>query len=64
MDVTSSSIASFTRVKGGSPTIITFSHEWGVNKSFPSQQFAAIYESRATPWVRLMMRNNNLQNRP
>lgn len=64
MDVTNSSIASFARAVGKKPAIVVFSHEWGVNKSFPSKQFAQIYESGATPWVRLMLRSDIHQNKP
>jgi len=64
MDVTNSSIASFARAVGKTPAIVVFSHEWGVNKSFPSKQFAEIHESGATPWVRLMLRSDIHQNNP
>ncbi len=64
MDVTNSSIASFARAVGKKPAIVVFSHEWGVNKSFPSKQFAEIFESGATPWVRLMLRSDIQQNKP
>jgi len=63
MDVTASSIASFARTIGKNPAIVTFSHEWGFNKSFPSKQFDEIHRSGATPWVRLMFRSDIRQNK-
>ncbi len=64
MDITPSSIQSITRTIGKTPAIITFSHEWGINKSFPSSQFSYIHSTGATPWVRLMLRTEIIQNIP
>lgn len=64
MDVTSSSISSITSVVGKAPAIVTFSHEWGINTSFPLRQFSDIHSTGAIPWVRLMLRSNIQQNRP
>lgn len=64
MDLTSSSISSFARTVGKKPAIVTFSHEWGINKSFPERQFSDILQTGATPWVRLMLRSDIRQNRP
>jgi hypothetical protein len=64
MDLSESSIASFSRAAGKHPAIITFSHEWGINRSFPSEQFSIINRAGATPWVRLMLRSDIRQYRP
>jgi hypothetical protein len=58
MDVTSGSIESINQTIGKMPAIITFSHEWGINTSFPSEQFSSILSAGATPWVRLMLRTD------
>ncbi len=64
MDISASSISSFAQAAGKKPAVVTFSHEWGINRSFPYQQFYEIHQSEAIPWVRLMLRSDIRQNRP
>jgi hypothetical protein len=64
MEVTRHSISSFADSAGITPAIITFSHEWGSNRSFPHTQLKDIHTYGSTPWVRLMLRSDNRQNKP
>ncbi|HWQ65635.1 MAG TPA: glycosyl hydrolase [Methanospirillum sp.] len=64
MDVTNASIATFNRASGNNVNIAAFSHEWGINRSFPTDQFTVIHDTGAVPWIRLMLRSDIGQYRP
>ena len=64
MDLNDESIRSFSDAIGKKPAIITFSHEWSINRSFPEKQCNFIHSTGAIPWVRLMLRSDIRQYRP
>ncbi len=64
MQITNDSINSYIKIIGKTLAVIAFSHEWSVNRSFPSEQVQIIHNNGAIPYIRLMLRHDNTQYRP
>jgi len=64
MQISNESIESYIQSSGKSVAVVAFSHEWSVNRSFPTEQVQAIHAHRAIPYIRLMLRSDNRHYRP
>lgn len=61
MDISDESISSYIHHTGKPLAVISFSHEWSINKSFPAYQANSIHTVGAIPYIRLMLRTDNIQ---
>lgn len=64
MEITRESVGTFIDATGGVPSIVAFSHEWSVNRSFPHKQVSIIRSIGSIPYIRLMMRSSVHHYRP
>ncbi len=63
-DITPAQVRDYERLLGKRVAWVMFSHNWFQGRAFPAQTAGWIRGQGATPYIRLMLRSNTLQERP